>query len=119
MQNIETDVADAEPGAVTQQDIERIVAEYTDSNLDALQGPPGPRGATGGLSPQGPQGEEGPAGADGVAEPRGATGAQGPPDDTAPPESDGGFPWLPLQIAAGVLLAVSLAFGAWSYLRRR
>ena len=98
---------------------------------DDEPGPPGPRGATGGEGSQGPQGEQAPLGADGadgVAGPRGATGeqgphgldgAQGPPDDTAPPESSGGFPWLPLQIAAGVLLGASLVFGAWSYLRRR
>ena len=35
-----------------------------------------------------------------------------------PPEPKDGFPWLPLQIAAGVLLAAILAFGAWPRLRR-
>jgi len=44
---------------------------------------------------------------------QGPKGAQHPPP---PSKSDGGFPWLPLQIAAAVLLAAILAFGAWSYL---
>ena len=46
---------------------------------------------------------------------QGPKGAQHPPPS---PEPEGGFPWLPLQIAAAVLLAAVLAFGAWSYLQR-
>ncbi len=140
---------DPDLSGVSQEAIEAIVKEYVDANRESLRGPPGrsgtdgedgeddepgppgPRGATGGEGSQGPQGEQDPLGADGadgVAGPRGATGeqgphgldgAQGPPDDTAPPEPGGGFPWLPLQIAAAVLLVLSFAFGAWSYLRRR
>ena len=136
--DIEADTGTLDPSGAEGNvaELEAVLREYVDdqrAELRGPQGPPGragtegaddgdgvaepagPRGATGGLGPQGP------TATDSVAEPRGQMGEQGPKGAQHPPpspEPDGGFPWLPLQIAAAVLLAAILAFGAWSYLQR-
>ena len=141
VQGIETDVATLDPGDAEGNvaELESVIGEYVDANeieLRAPQGPPdpsgadgmeaedgeprtaGPRDATGGEGPEDVQREEGRSGtdgADGVAGPQGPTAV--PPVEAPPPEPDGDFPWLPLQIVAAIALAASLAAGAWSYLR--
>ena len=62
---------------LTEQDVQRIVAEYVAAHKDELKGDKGDKGEQGPVGPAGPQGETGLTGPQGPQGPKGDTGEQG------------------------------------------